>query len=77
MSMRHLYVRALKDAGLLLDSTDGAFRKWMHRFGEHDSGRHIDEQLGLEEETHCMKEEATEVGLDLFGTGGVDKTNES
>jgi hypothetical protein len=24
-----------------------------------------------------MKEEATEVGLDLFGTGGVDKTNES
>jgi hypothetical protein len=45
------YVHALKAAGLL-DSNDGAFSKRMHRFGEqHDFGRHIDEQRGLEEGT--------------------------
>jgi hypothetical protein len=31
---------------------DGAFSKWMHRSGEHDIGRHIDEHLGLEEGTY-------------------------
>ncbi len=51
MSTRKSYVRTLRAAGLL-DKTSkdsaGAYAKWMHRFGEHDSGRHIDEQLGLE-----------------------------
>jgi hypothetical protein len=50
-SMRRSYVRALKVAGLL-GSSDGAFSKWMHRFGERDIGLYIDEQLGLEEGTY-------------------------
>ena len=49
--MRQSYVHALKAAGLL-NSKDGAFSKWMHRFGEHDSGCHVDEQLGLEGGTY-------------------------
>jgi hypothetical protein len=50
MSTRQSYVRRLKASGLL-DSTsnDGAFRKWMHRFGERDIVSHVDEQLRLEE----------------------------
>jgi hypothetical protein len=50
MSMRQSSVRALKAAGLL-DSNDDAFSNWMHRFGDHNIGGHIDEQLGLEERT--------------------------
>jgi hypothetical protein len=50
----------LKAAGLL-DSNDGAFGMWMHRFGEHDIVGHIDEQLlRLEEETYNGKKAATE-----------------
>jgi hypothetical protein len=49
MYTRQLYVRALKAAGDYCVSNDGAFSMWMHRFGEHDIGLHIDEQLGLEE----------------------------
>jgi hypothetical protein len=44
MSSRQSYVHALK-AAALLDSNDGAFSKWMHRFGERDIGSHIDKQL--------------------------------
>ena len=53
ISTRQSHARALKAAGLL-DSTsqDGVFSKWMHRFGEHDIGSHIDEQLGLEKRTY-------------------------
>jgi hypothetical protein len=47
---RQSYVRALT-AAELLDYNDGAFSKWMHRFGERDIGRHLDEHLGLEEVT--------------------------
>jgi hypothetical protein len=54
MSTRQSYVRALKAAGLL-DCNDGAFSNWMHRFGEHDIGCHIDERLGLEEGTYGGK----------------------
>jgi hypothetical protein len=33
-------------AGLLdKTSTDGAYGKWIHRFGQHDIGLHIDENL--------------------------------
>jgi hypothetical protein len=46
MSTRQSSGRAIKANGLL-DSNDGAVSKWMHRFGEHDIGRHIDEALGL------------------------------
>jgi hypothetical protein len=50
---RQSYVRTLKAAGLEdSNSKDGAFSKWMHRFGEHGGiGRRIDQQLGLEKGT--------------------------
>jgi hypothetical protein len=51
MSRRQSSGHARKAAGLL-DSNDDAFGKWMHRFGEHEIGGHIDEQLGLEEVTY-------------------------
>ena len=54
--------RAKSEAVGLLVSTskDGAFRKRIHRYGEHDIGLPIDKQLGLEEETNEGKsQEAT------------------
>jgi hypothetical protein len=50
MATRQLYVHAL-EAGGLLDSNDGAFSKWMHRFGEDDIG-------SLEPTQWSMKEKA-------------------
>jgi hypothetical protein len=47
-STRTSYVRTLRVAGLLdKSSSDRAGGKWMHRFGLHDIGLHIDENLGL------------------------------
>jgi hypothetical protein len=43
---------------------DGAFSKQMHRFGEHDIGSHIDEQLGLDEGT-MQEKSATEQGSEI------------
>ena len=42
---------------VLLDSTstDGAYDKWMHRFGQSGIGLHIDEHLGLEAGTYDGK----------------------
>jgi hypothetical protein len=42
---------ALNTSGLL-DSKDGTFIKWMHRFGEHMTGVALTEQLGSEEGTY-------------------------
>jgi hypothetical protein len=54
------YVRTLTAAGLLdLTSTDGAFGKWIHRFGLHDIGLHIDAKLGLEAGTYDGKRRNT------------------
>jgi hypothetical protein len=48
MSTRKSYVRTLRAAGLLdKTSRDGTYDKWIHRFGQHDIGLHIDENLGL------------------------------
>jgi hypothetical protein len=66
MPTRQSYVRALT-AAELLDYNDGASSKWMHRFGERDIGRHLDEHLGLEEVT--MKEKVT------AGRGSQTTTN--
>jgi hypothetical protein len=53
MSTRRSYVRTLRPAGLL-DKTSsdsaGAYDKWIHRFGQHDIGLHIDENLELEKQ---------------------------
>jgi hypothetical protein len=49
MSTKKSFVRTLRAAGLLdKTSYDGAYGKWIHRFGQHDIGLHIDENLGLE-----------------------------
>jgi hypothetical protein len=39
----------------------------MHRFGERDIGRHVDEQLGLEE-TYAGKKAASELSVDCLGS---------
>jgi hypothetical protein len=60
MSTRKSYVRTLRGAGLLeKPSTDGAYGKWIHRFGQHDIGLHIDENLGLEAGTYDGKRRNT------------------
>ena len=53
------FVHALIVAGLLDSNDDGAFSNWMHRFGEHDIGSHIDEQLGSEEGTYKGESRST------------------
>lgn len=50
MYTRQLYVRALKAAGDYCVSNDGAFSMWMHRFGEHDIGHHVDRTTWTREE---------------------------
>jgi hypothetical protein len=56
MSTRKSYVRTLRAAGLLdKTSTNGAYGKWIHWFGQHDIGLHIDENLGLEGGTYDGK----------------------
>jgi hypothetical protein len=60
MSTIKSYVRTLRAAGLLdKTSTDGAFDKWIHRFGQHDMGLHIEENLGLEAGTYDGKRRNT------------------
>jgi hypothetical protein len=60
MNTRMSYVRTLKAAGLLdPTSTDGAYSKWMHRFGQHDIGLHIDAKLGLEARNYDGKRRNT------------------
>jgi hypothetical protein len=60
MLTRKTYVRTLKAAGLLdKTSTDGAYGKWTHRFGQHDIGIHFDENLGLEAGTYDGKRRNT------------------
>jgi hypothetical protein len=62
-STRTSYVRTLRAAGLLdktsTDGADGANGKWMHRFGQHDIGLHIDENLGQEAGTYDGKRRNT------------------
>jgi hypothetical protein len=36
----------------VLDSDNDAFSMWMYRFVDLDIGRHLDEHIGLEEETY-------------------------
>jgi hypothetical protein len=56
ISTRNSYVKTLIAAGLLdSTSTDGAYDKWMHRFGQSGIGLHIDEHLGLEAGTYDGK----------------------
>jgi hypothetical protein len=53
MNTRMSYVRTLKAAGLLdPTSTDGAYSRWIQRFGQHNTGLHIDAKLGLEAGTY-------------------------
>jgi hypothetical protein len=60
MSTRMSHVRTLKAAGLLdPTSSDGAYGKWIHRFGQHDIGLHIDAKLGLEAGTYDGKRRNT------------------
>jgi hypothetical protein len=60
MSTRMSYVRALKAAGLLdPTSTDDAYGKWIHRFGQHEIGLHIGAKLGLEAGTYDGKRRNT------------------
>ena len=62
MPTRKSYVRTLRAAGLL-DKTSkdsaSAYAKWIHRFGQHDIGLHIDENLGLEARTYYGKRRNT------------------
>jgi hypothetical protein len=62
MYTRKSYVRTLRAAGLpdKTSSDDaGAYDKWIHRFGQHDIGLHIDESLGLEAGTYDGKRRNT------------------
>jgi hypothetical protein len=60
MSTKKSYGRTLRAAGLLdKTSYDGAYGKWIHRFGQHDIGLHIDENLGLEAGTYDGKRHNT------------------
>jgi hypothetical protein len=49
---RTLRPRDIMPLDYVLDSGNGAFSMWMYRFVELDIGRHIDEHVGLEEETY-------------------------
>jgi hypothetical protein len=43
----------------LLYHSAGAYAKWIHRFGQHDIGLHINENLGLEAGTYHGKRRNT------------------
>jgi hypothetical protein len=43
-----------------MDSNDGAFIRWVHRFGKRDIRLHIDEQLGLESAAERGSETTTQ-----------------
>jgi hypothetical protein len=51
--------RCLRESLTSVDSTDGAYGKWIHRFGQHEIRLHIDEILGLEAGTYDGKRRNT------------------